>query len=222
MLEHHIQKAIVYKLAFSQGLRFSQLKPGELDNKLFDYHLKLVIRAGLVEKNNDGLYTLTSEGRRVGVGVLDKQFMALDRAHSVLFLVIRRQSDGAWLLFKRQTHPLLGKIGFMHVNPEIGKDVFSSAHDELLAKTGINAMFNYIGSGYFTVYEGDDLESYTHFTALVATDASGELAQDSEKGEYFWQADIKSVESELLPTAKTLIDYYESGQPFFIEKTFRI
>ena len=125
MLDHHIQKAIVYKLAFSPGLRFSELQPDELDNKLFDYHLKQVMIAGLVKKAEDGSYTLTAKGRKIGVGVLDKQFLALERAHSVAFLIIQRPSDKAWLLFKRQTHPLFGKVGLMHVNPKIEKDIIS-------------------------------------------------------------------------------------------------
>jgi hypothetical protein len=222
MLEHHIQKSIVYKLAFSPGLRFSQLKPDELDNKLFDYHLKLVIKAGLVIKDENGLYNLTHVGRRVGVGVLDKHFLALDRAHSVLFLIIRRHSDKAWLLFERQTHPLLGKIGFMHANPTTDKDVFLTASSELLAKTGITATFSYIGNGYFKVYENNEIESYTHFTVLVSEDAKGELCQSNNKGKYLWQENINSIGSELLPTAKLISELYEAGQPFFVEQTFNL
>jgi hypothetical protein len=222
MLDHHIQKSIVYKLAFNEALRFSQLKPDDLDNKLFNYHLKLVINAGLVKKDEDGKYSLTAEGRRVGVGVLDKQFTDLDRAHSVLFLIIRRKSDNAWLLFKRKTHPLLGDEGFMHVNPVATEDVFKTAKERLLAKTNLSASFRYLGSGYFKIFEDDGLESYTHFTALVAEDAEGELKQNNDKGEYFWQADIKDIFGELLPTAQALLDQYEADQPFFIEKTFKL
>jgi hypothetical protein len=222
MLEHHIQKAIVYKLAFSPGLRFSELKPDDLDNKLFDYHLKLVIRAGLVKKDENGLYSLTSEGKRVGVGVIDKQFLALDRAHSVVFLIVRHKSDNAWLLFKRKTHPLLGEIGFMHVNPVVEKNIFETAKEELLAKTGLKADFTYIGGGFFKIFHGSELESYTHFTVLAAKEVEGELVQNSEKGEYFWQADIKQIEEKLLPTAKELADQYLTGQQFFVEKTFNL
>ena len=222
MLEHHIQKSIVYKLAFNEALRFGQLKPDDLDNKLFNYHLKLVINAGLVKKDENGLYSLTAEGRRVGVGVLDKQFTDLDRAHSVLFLIIRRKSDKAWLLFKRKTHPLLGDVGFMHVNPVATEDVFKTAQDRLLTKTNLIASFKYLGSGYFKIFEDDGLESYTHFTALVAEDAEGELKQNNDKGEYFWQADIRAIKDELLPTAQALLQQYEAGQPFFIEQTFNL
>jgi len=50
--------------------------------------------------------------------VLDKQFTALDRAHSVLFLIIRQKAIKL-AVFKRKlkNHPLLGDVGFMHVTP---------------------------------------------------------------------------------------------------------
>lgn len=222
MLEHHIQKAIVYRLAFSQSLRFSELKPDDLDNKLFNYHLKLVIRDGLVEKDKAGLYKLTSEGRRIGVGVLEKQLATLDRAHSVVFLIIRRQSDKAWLLFKRKTHPLLGEIGLMHINPVIEKDVIKTAQDKLREITNLSAHFTYAGNGYFTVLKDDELESFTHFTVLTAQDASGELKQTSQKGEYFWAADINAVKDQLLPTAVEIIEQCQTDKPFFINKTFKL
>jgi len=222
MLEHHIQKSIVYKLAFNEALRFSELKPDDLDNKLFNYHLKLVISAGLVKKDANGLYSLTAEGRRVGVGVLDKQFAALDKAYTVLFLIIRRASDKSWLLFKRKTHPLLGEIGFMHADPSAEKSVYKTAQDELLVKTGLRATFNYLGSGFFKVIKDGGLESYTHFTALVAEDAAGELSQNSDKGEYFWAADISDTKGQLLPTAQALVGQYTQGQQFFIERTFNL
>lgn len=113
MLDHHIQRTIVYTLAFAESMRFGELKPDELDNKLFNYHLKKVIAAGYVAKNDEGLYTLTSEGKRVGKGALKKQSRLIDRAYSILLLCVRRESDGAWLLVRRRTQPLLGLKGFM-------------------------------------------------------------------------------------------------------------
>ena len=143
MLEHHIQKSIVYKLAFSSGMRFSELQPADLDNKLFDYHLKQVIRDGLVEKGEDGLYRLTSEGRRIGVGAVDKHFAELDRAHSVLFLIIRRTSDNA------VGYSLNGKL--IHCSAKLvlctltqPRTTISSQlpADELRAKTGLSRHFH--------------------------------------------------------------------------------
>jgi hypothetical protein len=222
MLDHHIQKAIVYRLAFSPGLRFSELQPDELDNKLFDYHLKQVILAGLVKKATDGTYALTAKGRKIGVGVLDKQFLALERAHSVAFLIIQRPSDKAWLLFKRQTHPLFGRVGLMHINPVIEKDIITNAQDELREITGLQAIFAYAGSGFFKVFLDGDLESFTNFTVLAAKNVKGNLESASKKGDYFWVSDLNAVKDQLLPTAAEIIKRYQSGKNFFVDKTFNL
>ena len=95
MLDHHIQRTIVYTLAFAESLRFAELKPDDIDSKLFTYHLKKVVSAGFVTKTADGAYALTPEGRRVGKGALEKQSRMINRAYSILLLAIRRKEDRA-------------------------------------------------------------------------------------------------------------------------------
>ena len=128
MLDHHFQRSIVYRLALASRLKFSELKPDTLDNKLFTYHLKKVMSAGFIEKDADGYYELTPKGRRLGAHVLDNAEALFDRAYSVLFLAVQRKHDGAWLLYRRKTHPLLGRVGFMHATPNATDAVAKTAH----------------------------------------------------------------------------------------------
>lgn len=220
MLDHHLQRSIVYRLAFSPELRFSELKPDEVENKLFNYHLKKVVSAGLVAKQDDGAYALTPEGRRLGTRVLDKQMAVIDRPQSVLFLAVRRKSDKAWLLYRRKTHPLRGQIGFMHCTPVANKDAVKSAAVDCLEKTGISATFRVLGSGYFRVYRDSELESFTHFTFLVSVDATGELVQDDEFAEYFWAENPDFSDADMLPNMKTLGYLHQANELFFVEQTF--
>lgn len=218
MLDHHIQRAIVYRLALTPSLKFSELKPDTLENKLFTYHLKKVVSAGLVQKSDEGQYALTSQGRLIGVNVLERTEAMADRAYSVLFLVIRRKLDGAWLLYKRHSHPLYGKIGFMHATPTAYESSIEGAERICKERTGLEVSFKALGSGFFRIFEGEKLESFTNFSLLVSEDAKGELVSDDDLADYFWTSDIKSHEDELLPNMATLIELYENGEPFFIEK----
>jgi hypothetical protein len=222
MLDHHVQRSIVYRLAFGGGVRFSDLKPDTLDNKLFTYHLKKVMAAGLVTKDAEGLYMLTPEGRRLGIRVLDKQQELVDRADSVLFLVIRRKSDGAWLLYKRHIHPLIGRVGFMHCTPSAGVDSLATATQCAKEATGLDCDFRALGGGYFRVYEGDELESFTHFTLLVCDDAHGELIPNDEYAEYFWELEPDFSRPDMLPNMAILGDYYFAGKPFFVEQKLEL
>lgn len=222
MLDHHIQRTIVHKLAFTEGLRFSDLKPDMLDNKLFTYHLKKVIALGLAYKQVDGNYALTSEGRRAVVHVLGRHTSIIDKPESVAFLAIRRKSDKAWLLYSRKTHPLFGRIGFMHCSPGLESDITQVASRTCKEQTGIDASFHVLGSGYFRVFNGDLLESFTHFEFLVDDDATGELEQNNELASYFWVDDPDFLDSNMLPNMSTLSRLYEKNKLFFIEKSFQI
>ena len=104
MLNHHIQKGIIYRLALESPLRFSDLKPDELDNKLFNYHLKIVIRSDLVTKNSEGLYVLTSEGKTLGVHVYSEVSDVFKRARSIILLAVR--SNDEWLMYQRNNEPI--------------------------------------------------------------------------------------------------------------------
>lgn len=221
MLDHHIQRSIVYTLAFADSLRFSQLQPDDIESKLFTYHLKKVIASGFVKKNDDGTYALTPEGRRIGKSVASHE-RTMDQAYSILLLVIRRKSDNAWLLYTRSTHPLIGLTGFMQAKPVASHPVADTAQKICFEKTGLQATFIVKASGYFRVYEGDELESFTNFTLLCADDASGELVALDEFGTYEWVQDPDFSGSDMLPTAETLRTLAMSNDVSFIEKTFHI
>jgi hypothetical protein len=222
MLDHHIQKSIVYDLAFAESLRFSDLKPPELENKAFTYHLKKVMKAGLVEKLDDGRYTLTMKGRRVGKGALKKESRLLDRAYSILLLAVRNIEDDAWLLYKRQTQPLLGLVGFMQAQPVAETDARSTAQQTCLEQTGIQAEFAVQGHGYFRVYRKGELESFIHFTLLVGQDPKGELLATAESAGYFWQRTPNFAHPDMLPNMQTLHKMCEVAPESFVEATFEL
>lgn len=222
MLEHHIQRQIVYDLAFSEGLRFSELKPDALENKAFDYHLKKVIAAGYVRKNDDGTYSLTSEGKRVGKGALKKQSRLIDRAYSTLLLAVRRPDDGAWLLVRRKTQPLLGLRGFMNASPIATQQTVQTAAAVCQEQTGLVGTFVPHGHGYFRIYRDGALESFIHFTLLVCSDIQGELHQNSELAEYYWDTDPDWQAPDMLPNMQTLFEMSQAPSGVFVERTFDI
>ena len=222
MIDHHIQRTILYSLAYTNGMRFSDLKPEDIENKLFDYHLKKVISAGYAEKSADGLYRLTSDGKRIWKSLLKKQANFIDRAYSILFLVVRRSSDGAWLLYRRKAQPFLGMMGLMQAQPSPHEDIATTSAATLLVNTGLTGTFTAVSSGYLRIFDGDVLESFTHYTLLVADDVSGDLSQNDEFGEYEWVSDPDFTEKNFLPTVSTLVTSYLDGQSGIIEQSFTL
>lgn len=222
MLDHHLQRSIVYQLAFASSMRFGELKPDDIDNKLFTYHLKKVVSAGYVTKNDTGEYTLTPEGRRIGKGVLKSDSRFIDRAYSTLLLAIRRKSDAAWLLYTRRTHPLIDLAGFMHAQPVADETATETARKTCFEKTGLTGDFRVHGHGYFRVYQQDKLESFTHFTLLICDDALGELVQGSELADYYWEVTPDFAASGMLPNMSVLYDMTKAPAGTFVEASFEI
>jgi hypothetical protein len=221
MLDHYIQKNIVYTLALATSLRFGELKPDGIENKLFDYHLKKVIALGYVEKTDGGTYALTPLGRRVGKDALKKDNQLIDRAYSVLFLAIRRAEDGAWLMCRRKTHPLLNRVGFANAQPELHRHSTVTAHLAALQKTGLDCEFEVRGSGYLRMYQEGSLESFTHFTLLAGTVEQDELQQLDELAEYYWDANPDFSAPDMLPTILSFVKNLANEGLFYLEEDYR-
>lgn len=222
MLDHHIQKSIVYDLAFAESLRFSDLKPDELENKAFTYHLKKVVAAGLVSKQADGTYALTMKGRRIGKGALKKESRLLDRAYSILLLAVRSIDGDEWLLYKRQTQPLLGLTGFMQAQPVAEVDACRTAQQTCLEQTGIETEFGVQGHGYFRVYRKGELESFIHFTLLLSECQPEELPQTVESAGYSWQRMPNFESPDMLPNMRILHKMCRDSPGSFVEETFAL
>ncbi|MFT4532153.1 MAG: hypothetical protein ACI9T8_000164 [Candidatus Saccharimonadales bacterium] len=218
---HHVQKSIVNRLAFADSLRFSELKTDGLESKLFDYHLKLTIVDGLVKKNDGGHYQLTQKGKQEGLQ-LQKKLPSHELAESVLFLLVRREVSGEWLLYTRSTHPLKDRTGFMHTIPNSTELATHTAANVLKARTGLTGLFSAKGSGFFRIYQDDEPESFTNFTLLVCEDASGDLNIKDVTATYEWITNPDFSDPAMLPNMSVLYSKYLASDSFFLDQTIHL
>ena len=222
MLEHHLQKEILFKLVTSPSARFAELKPAGVDGNIFTYHLQQLIKQKYVVKEKNGTYGLTSLGKAVGINILLSPKELLEQAHSVFFIIVR-DKDGRWLLRKRLAHPMYGKIGFVHGEPNAHESLSVSAKKALKERTGLTATFTPMGSGYIRIFNGEDLESFTHFTLLRAHDLTGTLVKIKGNGENIWldKPDFKS--EEMIPSMSDLGQVIEDGaSKIFVELEYQV
>jgi hypothetical protein len=220
VLNHHIQKGIIYRLALNSPLRFSELKPAELDNKLFTYHLNIVMKLGLVIKNDEGLYILTSEGKSLGVHVYSEAADIFRRARSVLLLAVRHENS--WLMYRRKNEPLKNLIGFMHCEPEAGIDLSKRATLYLKETCSLDASFKIAGSGIVATFIGSETENYINFTVLLTDDVVGNLNSDDPLADYFWVEDKELDYSQLLPSMPDILEALAKSELFFLEKYYEL
>ena len=182
---HHIQKTVLDTLSTSESLRYGKIKPTELDGNIFGYHLKQLISESYVTKSAEGDYTLTSKGRDY---IVHRYEDSTRSAHTIFLLVIR--NGNTYLVRRRKVQPFLGKIGFIHGEPEPGVPVSETARRRLYDKTGIDIPLTVVGSALITQYLGDELHSYSHASILDGTASGDIVVTDDATGENLWVDDL--------------------------------
>ncbi len=104
---HITQRDVIAKLMYSDELRYSEIKPKDMTGNQFAYHLDRLIARKLIEKNQNGLYSLTLEGMRRTDHLSQKTMKRAvqPKAASALFA---QNSEGEVLLQRRGRMPFGG------------------------------------------------------------------------------------------------------------------
>ncbi len=220
-IEHHIQRDILSKLCFSETIRFSSLKPQGLESNIFMYHLKQLIKAGLVAKNVGGSYELTPQG----LAYADKLSFSTKRLavqpKIVIYLHITDQ-EGAQLFWRRKIQPSIDQVGVPIGKMHYGEDGSVGASRELLEKTGLkNVKLDYRGTANLRFYTQNILIS--NIICLVFVGQVNTIQPkliSGELGEVFW-ADKAKI-NNLLPSVPFMNEKIKASQDkyFFAEKSF--
>lgn len=166
LLEHVVQKDIVKTLVGVGSARFSELKPKRVESNLFMYHLKQLIKAGIIEKD-DTTYRLTAQGR-----------MFVDRANldhlvfrvqpKIVNILAIRSGKGNWLLLQRKHEPHIDRIGFPSGKLHYGERLEEAAHRELQEKTGLSGLdLKLTGNVLMRFLDKDTQETVNHTIGYV-------------------------------------------------------
>ena len=217
-VRHHIQLGIIRYLAHRQSAAFSELKPEGIENKLFTYHLKQAMTDGLVYKS-DKRYALTPTGKMLWKRIGDKRDHIARRAFSVIFVVVRNMND-QWLLYRRKTHPLLGRTGFLHCVPEWDKNTHQTVSDYIAKLLAVSCEPQVRASGYFRIHDSKgELESFSHFTLMETVVDTSTNPEPEDSAEYFWTTKDCILQEDSLPNMPSLLKALDSdANNVFIEE----
>lgn len=160
-VEHHIQKYIIGVLIHQKTARFRDLRPPKVDTNLFSYHLKTLLRVGLVKKAADG-YTLSQSGLAYVDRVSIKKLNIRSQPKIITMLLIQN-SDGQVLLHKRNKQPYINTwtlpYGKLHIDDET---IVVAAQREAREKLGLSVeTLRHAGDAYIRVYAGHEVLSTT-------------------------------------------------------------
>jgi 8-oxo-dGTP pyrophosphatase MutT (NUDIX family) len=215
--EHNIQKRIFNRLVGSESMRYSELKPKEIEANLFMYHLKELMKVGLVEKL-EKRYTLTAAGRSTATrfSIREQGIRIMPSAISVLVL---ESTDGDQLLYRRRRQPYIGALGFPSGKIHLGDTLKVAAYRELDEKCGYHQEdFELTYRGVFNLVEYEETGLKNHIIGHVWHGTVGDKKVfENHAGVTFW-ADWKVYPYEdFIPGQKEIIEALDAKKFFGIE-----
>lgn len=220
---HWIQRHVLRQLILNPSLRYADIKPARIEGSLFMYHLRLLLRSGLVQKTTANRYELTAKGRLQADNLRLESLTGYEQPRLVVLIACWDQT-GRLLLFRRRTQPVINMIGFPHVSTGLGRPMVAGAEQAFAEMSGLTVHLLHRGDGYITLYRGDEPESYVFFHLLEGFNPVGNLQATTNTGDLFWQTDLKFPASEYLPSMTELVALLRSPAKaaFFVELSFQL
>lgn len=185
---HTIQRKILNDLLFSNKLRYSDMKPLDMEGSQFTFHLNKLLDAQLIAKEND-CYALTAQGKSLANSFDSDSKTPLRQAkHSVVFCAFRKYEDREQtLLYTRQKNPFYGHQGYPTGKVMYGESIIETAERELTEETGLAGKAHIIGIRHYRVYyptQNDLVEDKVMYICRI-DEPTGTLSSN-EEGDFGW------------------------------------
>lgn len=195
---HEIQMHILTKLQFSDGLRYSDMKPeGMFENNQFQYHVDRLLDEQMIAKE-DSKYRLTTKGKTFANSIVSEEKKIHRYAKtSVRLTCFRGDDELEILIYRRLKHPFYGGEGVFAGKLNYGEPLTEGALRELKEETNLVGGADLFRIDRFIVKDkqtGQLLED-KFFYNFVVRNLKGEL-KGNDEGEYRW-IKVKEIEQEL-------------------------
>ncbi len=223
--DHYIQREIFLKLRQHDVARYSELNIKSIESSQFMYHLKELIRAGLVEKIGKGQYRLTAKGITYSQNFSTEQ-KNITISPLTYSLIFARSNKGNWLILKRNKQPYINLLGCLSGKVHMEETLTDAAKREW--DTSYNSKTNpeMIYKGMVSVLLRDNERVLTHITGPVwFIDNLNEDWQEYEapNGTLLWADWTKIPYDQFIPGWKEIIEAIEiSKQPFLLDLSFTL
>jgi 8-oxo-dGTP pyrophosphatase MutT (NUDIX family) len=198
---HPIQLHIFEQLrAANAGLRYTDMRPAEVESDLYNYHLRQLVRSGLVEKFESQKYRLTPQGKRYIFEL--NPVTELGESHrfklASLCLVLRQGPMGLDVLYQLRTRqPHAGEQGIIGGGIKRGELAVEAAKRRLTEEAGLQADFTLLGLIRKRHFDpAGDIYSDILFHVCLTRAATGTLVQQNQFGEQAWIPIEEAIELE--------------------------
>lgn len=192
-----IQNHILSRLKNAKSLRYAELKPQQVPNDLFNYHLQQLVKKEYIQKLDDG-YSLSD----IGIKHVADPYTGNDAITNLfkinIITIVSRVVNGKIEILNqiRKSNPSYGKVGVMGGVVRKGELIETAATRKLQQETGLIADFKLIGSERRIMYKSGELFSDVVFPIAYTNIYTGELIPDTEFGHNMWVSIDDAIKNE--------------------------
>lgn len=213
VVNHTIQKHIIDVLMYTKIARFKDLRPSKVDTNLFTYHLKGIVKSGLVDKVESG-YTLSTAGLSYVDRVSIEKRVVRTQPKIITMLVIQN-GEGDILLQKRTKQPYITTwtlpYGKLHIEDD---SVHEAAQREAFEKLGMeNPELEHAGDAYIRVKT-----SGAHLSTTLVHVFRAYREYEIHRNDLMWARPHKLDQLALSPAVQEIMSRTFFKDPFFFEE----
>lgn len=227
---HTEQSKILHQLLFANQLKYSDMKPEDMEGSQFTYHLKQLLQKGYIEHTDD-FYVLTIKGKEFANQMdTDKKVFKKQAKVSNLLAIIRYDNKQKVieqvLMYKRLKNPFYGLIGHPTRKFWYGQEMSTAAEDAIEVECGLTGEAETIGTLHFLIEHQGQIVEDKIFHIQLFINPHGEIVNGVD-GEYFWtdylpvKADISKNPGKYLDeatAANAAIEQYLATQKLTIQE----
>lgn len=212
-VNHTIQKHIIDVLMYTKVARFKDLRPLKVDTNLFTYHLKGLVKTGLIEKV-DGGYTLSTAGLSYVDRVSIEKRTVRTQPKIITMLVIQNE-EGDILLQRRTKQPYITTwtlpYGKLHIEDGSAQE---AAQREAFEKLGMeNPELEHAGDAYIRV-----MTSGAHLSTTLVHVFRAYREYEIHREDLLWARPHKLDQLSLSPAVQEIMSRTFFKDPFFFEE----
>ncbi|MFO0703669.1 MAG: NUDIX domain-containing protein [Patescibacteria group bacterium] len=225
-----IQKEIFRKLVSQKGpLRYRDMKPEDVENDLYNYHLQFLVTKGYIVRSKDG-YSLTDKGHKYisdekpidPLGNISDLFKV-----NVITVVYRKNTDNELeiLMQKRTRHPSMGHILVPGGSIRKGESWLAASERNIKTETGILITNPELKAfGRRIALDGEDVFMDSFYLIAITDEFEGNLLPETEFGENVWMKSEDAIKAQktqddnLLVVAKVIEEIGKNTQLLYSEE----
>lgn len=223
---HPIQARILRTLLFQPEARFSQLNTTKMSTDHFSFHLKRLVKVGLVEKTKKNTYRLTFDGKEFA-NRFDTEAITLEKQAKIGALVGGvREKNGRrqYLVQQRLKQPYYGFYGFLTGKVKWGEALFETAARELEEETGLSGNLTLVGIQHKTDFSPkNQLLEDKYFFVIRADNLKGKLKKKFEGGKNQWLTKTQILKlPDVFPNMELTIKTLNQDKLLFKENKYLV